>query len=221
MAARKKVSHEDLEKEVWYIQDGVSQASIFLDYNWDSPGRSLIGDINYGRESTWGPPDFPLTFRVKRVGNSLRHCFTIFDNFYISEEFRAIIEKHEPDVHRYIPVTFHSKTESVQFYILHVLGLVDGVVIDQSIGNWDDPKIHQNLNEPRFFVETRDDCLAYSSEKLGQNKMWRDKRYYTSRHIFITGPLKADLQALKRHNIKFTRAKVVDVAITDTTSLLR
>ena len=221
MAARKKVSQEDLEKEVWYIQDGVSQASVFLDYNWDGPGLSPIGDINYGRASTWGPPDFPLTFRVKRVGNSLRHCFTIFDNFYISEGFRAIIEKHEPNVHKYIPVTIHSKTETVQFYILHVMGLVDGVVIEHSIGNWDDPKIHQKLNGPRFFVETRDNCLAYSSHKLGTNKMWRDRRYYTSRHIFISGPLKADLEALKRHNIKFTRVNVIDADVIDTTSLVR
>lgn len=221
MAARKKVSPGDLEKEVWWIKDGFQQASVFVEDNWDTRGRSPIGDINNGCESTWGPPDFALKLRAKQIGKSIRHCFVRFDNFYISEDFRAIIEKHEPNVHKYIPVTIHSKTESVQYYILHVMGLIDGVVIEQSIGKWDDPKIHQELTEPRFFIETRDDCLAYSSRTLGQNKVWRDKRYITRRRIFVTGPIKADLAALKRHNIKFTRVNVVDANVTDTTSLLR
>lgn len=221
MTTKQKVSQEDLEKEVWYIRDGFQQASVFIDDNWDTRGRSPIGDVNNGCESKWGPPDFVLELCAKRIGNSIRHCFMRFDNFYISEEFRAIIEKHEPDVHRYIPVTIHSKTESVQFYILHVMGLIDGAVIEQSIGKWDDPKIYQELTEPRFFIETRDDCLAYSSRTLGQNKVWRDRRYITRRRIFVTGPIKADLEALKRHNIKFTRVNVVDAEVTDTTSLLR
>ena len=221
MATKRKVSQEDLEKEVWYIQDGFQQAAVFIDDNWDTGGRSPIGDVNNGCESTWGPPDFELELRVKRIGNSIRHCFTRFDNFYISEEFRAIIEKHEPDVHRYIPVTIHSKTESVQFYILHVMGLIDGVVIEQSIGKWDDPKIYQELTQPRFFIETRDDCLAYSSQALGQNKVWRDKRYITRRRIFVTGPIKADLETLKRHNVVFTRVKVVSTAVNDYSSKLR
>ncbi len=221
MAARKKVSQEDLEKEVWCMDSYVTQASIWKDWNWDGPRLCPIGDINEGRESTWGPPDFQLMLRVSRVGNSVRHCFTLSDYFYISEAFKEIIEKHEPNVHKYIPVTIHSKTESVQYYVLHVMGLIDGVVIERSIGSWDDPAIFQNLAQPRFCINKFDDCIAYSSKVLGKNKMWRDKRYITDSRIFITGPIMADLAALKRHNIKFTRVNVVDADVTDITSLLR
>lgn len=220
MAARKKVSQEDLEKEVWYIRDGFQQASVFIEDNWDTRGRSPIGDINDGRESTWGPPDFPLRLRAKQIGNSIRHCFIRFDNFYISEDFRAIIEKHEPNVHKYIPVTIHSKIESVQYYILHVIGLMDGIIPEQCIGTWSDPAV-ENRSGQILYINKQDNGIAYSSRVLGERKIWRDRRFYTSDYIFITGPLKADLAALKRHNIVFTRVNVVDVAVTGISCELR
>lgn len=151
-----------------------------------------------------------------------KHSIPDFDNnllLNVSERVKDIVERFEPGVHQFLPVTYLDKDdiEAERRYFLFVCKRVDGVDREATT-----LALHNGLWQPVSNLVRRGNPLPpgadpaakpkliFSRDAIGQHHLWRDKHLLAG--PFVSDELAASFRNAGLTGLKLEEASKVEVA---------
>ncbi len=92
------------------------------------------------------------------------------DMFYVSENFKEIVEKFEPGIHQFFPYTLTLKGNTrVPFYLFNICQRISAMAEDHTV-----PPLDMTKRRRYRRINDGSDILVFSKSAIGNRKLWAE-----------------------------------------------
>jgi hypothetical protein len=172
------------------------------------PDRSFVSK-RAGQQGLPVEPD-NLPKRLKWGHGELKKGIPDFEKYFgifiASDNFRRVVERHEPGVHQFVPVeiTWKNGGTSIPYYWLYPCNRFDS--INDALTTFE---ARESEGRPKRWMHRPGGKLVFDLGKIGGTHMWLDRGYHSSDAIRISQTLKNAFEAAGLTGILYFEGEAV------------
>lgn len=149
---------------------------------------------------------FPTSARQKNKARP-RDVLALPGSNAVSQRFRELVERFEPGVHQFFPITLRRKDDTPfggQYFIFNVTQSVNALLTTHSKGEW----YMKEPDKPPVFFTTAVKTWALSRPAIGQHHLWVDNGGNT---VFCSEAFHVSFEKSKMRGLHFDYCHELDV----------